>query len=319
MSKRTASQKQQYEEEAPKINDDIEFSDSDDSDDDSDQDQDAEDIINVDFDFFDLNPEVDFHGLRTFLKQLFGDDYAKFDLSGLTNIILDPKDTCIGSSIKTDGKDGDPLALLSLVNLKNYKSRKPLNTLIEYILKKAQAKPELYILLKKILGMNNGEKVGLIINERIINVPVEVSPQLFKFLVEEVNKQEPDLKYFVIISKVYKLVESQISDDSDSDSEEEGPSRKNKKVKKNSKDQQEFEYFHHEDMVLEKNSLNHEKFAYDTKLQETDSRRVFTDYGIDPHLSLIVIERSKLEQSVPQLEETFPLFWMNIMHVGFSL
>lgn len=298
MPKRTAADlydKDKSSEKA-KVDDDIEFSDSDEDE------NSGEDIINVDFDFFDLNPDVDFHGLRTFMKQLFGDDYKRFDLSGLANIILDPKNTAIGSSVKTDGKEGDPLALLALLSLKNYKSHQPLNSLIDYIVRKSQGNSELYITLKKILAMNGGEKVGLIINERIINVPVEVTPPLFKFMLEEASKQEPQLEYFIIISKVYKLVASQISDDSDS--EDEGPKR-TKKVKKNSENQEEFDYFHMEDAILEQHSLLHDKFKYDDKLQDTDSRRVFTEYGIDPHLSLIVMKKSGLEKAVPQLETDF--------------
>ncbi|GMM34774.1 protein-transporting protein [Saccharomycopsis crataegensis] len=313
MPKRTASEKDQEEKLSKKvIQDEIEFSDDDeelDSDEDNEGEGDDNEIINVDFDFFDLNPEIDFHGFRTFLKQLFGDDYKKFDLSGLANIILDPKNTSIGSTIKTDGKDGDPLALLALMNLKNYKKSSSLNTLIEYLVTKAQGNPEFYIILKKVLGMNGGEKVGLIINERIINVPVEVTPPLFKLMMEEVNKQEPDLKYFLIISKVYKLVASQLSDDSDSDSDDNSnKNNKAKKVKKNSENQEEFDYFHYEDMIFEKNAMKFDKFKYDNKLQDTDSRRVFSEYGIDPYLSLILIEKSKLESSIPQLEEAFKPF-----------
>lgn len=310
MAKRTASEIK----EESKIKDDIEFSDSDEEieeepEKDEDEDEEQEDIINVDFDFFDLNPDIDYHGMRTFLKQLFGDDFSKFDISGLANLILDPKATCLGSAIKTDGKDGDPLALLALLSLKNCKQKKPIWTLIEYLLKKVQTDAEFYILLKKVLGLNgDGESVGLIINERIINVPVEVSPPLFKFLVQGIEEHEPDLKYFIIISKVYKLVESEISDDSEySDESDDGSHKnKNKRVKKNSKDQQEFEYFHYEDMILEKLAMKHGVFKYDLKLQESDSRRVFTDYGIDPQLSIILIERSKLAEAVPMLEEAFP-------------
>ena len=40
--------------------------------------------------------------------------------------------------------------------------------------------------------------------------------------------------------------------------------------------------------------------------QETDSRRVFTEYGIDPKLSLILIDKDNLAKSVIEIEQQFP-------------
>ncbi|GMF92504.1 unnamed protein product [[Candida] boidinii] len=56
--------------------------------------------VDVDFDFFDLNPDVDFHATKNFLRQLFGDDSVTFSLSDFADMVL--KDGHIGTTIKTD-------------------------------------------------------------------------------------------------------------------------------------------------------------------------------------------------------------------------
>ncbi|ODV58407.1 protein-transporting protein BCP1 ASCRUDRAFT_77888 [Ascoidea rubescens DSM 1968] len=303
---------------------DLDSSDELSADDDQDVERNAngEEIVNVDFDFFNLNPKIDFHAVRTFLKQLFGDDYKYFDLSSLSDIILDPSNSNIGTTIKTDGADSDPFAILTLINLKNYTSKPSLKTVVEYIINKLQnsiKSPEFLILFQKILQINDSKTIALVINERLINLPVEVMTPAFKFLLKETNTNDSDLKYFIILSKVYKMVDSAISDDSDSDSDIEMDSSvtskpksksksKHKKTKKNSANQQEFEYFHYEDIILEKYALKKGIYSYDTVLQEVDSRRVFTNYGVEPHLSLILIDKENLEKSVAEMEKTFPLF-----------
>ena len=44
------------------------------------------DMLNVDFEYFDPQPAVDFHGFKTLLRQLFDVDNQLFDLSELSDI-----------------------------------------------------------------------------------------------------------------------------------------------------------------------------------------------------------------------------------------
>jgi protein BCP1 len=46
-------------------------------------------MIDVDFEWFSPSETVDFHGLKNLLKQLFDVDNQLFDLSELTNLILE--------------------------------------------------------------------------------------------------------------------------------------------------------------------------------------------------------------------------------------
>ena len=75
-------------------------------------------MLNVEFEWFDPQPDHDFHGIKTLLRQLLDVDAIKFDLSALTNLILEQK--LLGSTVKTDGNESDPYAFLSVLNLKEH-------------------------------------------------------------------------------------------------------------------------------------------------------------------------------------------------------
>lgn len=278
----------------------VDDSDIDVSDTDSETEQVGEEIVNVDFDFFDLNPDVDFHATKTFLTQLFGDDAQEMDISGLADIIL--AKNSVGTTIKTDGKESDPFALLSVVNMNTHAKDASIKKLVKYLLSKTASSAELNITLKKLLLETSKLRVGLIVSERMINMPVEVVPPLYKMLLEEMARAEDaheryEFDYYLVVSKVYQLVSAEVTDD-------EAKSKK----KKVTEPQVEMDYFHYEDTVLEKNAQHHGVFDYTHVKQNTDLRRVFTEYGIDPKLSVILLDRESLAKLVPEMEAAFPPF-----------
>lgn len=77
------------------------------------------DEVNVDFEWFDPQPAVDFHGIRNLLRQLLDNDAQLFDLSALTDLIL--SQPLLGSTVKVDGNEGDPYAFLTVLNLQQHK------------------------------------------------------------------------------------------------------------------------------------------------------------------------------------------------------
>lgn len=76
-------------------------------------------MLNVDFEWFDPQPDVDFHGIKTLLQQLFDVDGQLFDLSALTDLIL--SQPTLGSTVKVDGNETDAYAFLSVLNLQEHK------------------------------------------------------------------------------------------------------------------------------------------------------------------------------------------------------
>jgi len=77
-------------------------------------------MVNVDFEWFDPNPEVDFHGLKNLLRQLLDIDNQLFDLSELADLIL--SQPLLGSTVKVDGAETDPYAFLTVLNLETHKA-----------------------------------------------------------------------------------------------------------------------------------------------------------------------------------------------------
>jgi hypothetical protein len=74
----------------------------------------SEDMVNVDFEFFD--PRVsDFHGVKTLLRTFLDDEV--WDISGFVELVL--AQTTVGSVIKA-GEEEDPIGVISALNLARY-------------------------------------------------------------------------------------------------------------------------------------------------------------------------------------------------------
>ena len=78
-------------------------------------------MLDVDFEFMDPDPEVDFHGLKSLMRQLFDADNQLFDLSELADLMLSQPG--MGSTVKCDGKESDPYAFLTVLNMHEHKVR----------------------------------------------------------------------------------------------------------------------------------------------------------------------------------------------------
>lgn len=76
-------------------------------------------MLDVEFEWFDPQPEVDFHGLKTLLRQLLDVDAQLLDMSALANLIL--AQPLLGSTVKVDGNETDPYAFLSVINLHEHR------------------------------------------------------------------------------------------------------------------------------------------------------------------------------------------------------
>lgn len=269
---------------------DIDVSSTDESD--QEVDQGEEETVDVDFDFFNLNPDVDFHATKMLLRQLFGDDGSMFDVLGLADVIL-VKDA-IGTTIKTDGKELDPFAMILVIDAQQLQPC--VKQVMDYLVEKTQKHTEFNMFLRKLLAKDSKKRVAWIFSERLINMPVEVTPPLYKMLLEEMAEHDLKFDYFVIVSKIYYVVAAQIPDEN--------------KLKKQKAQiiENETDYFHYEDMVLEKHAKYNIYLDYTNHKQETDSRRVFSEHGIDPKLSVMLLDAASLENAVPEMAEQFPPF-----------
>ncbi|KAF1972149.1 hypothetical protein BU23DRAFT_590257 [Bimuria novae-zelandiae CBS 107.79] len=264
--------------------------------DDSDSDEDM-DMLNVDFEWFDPNPAVDFHGLKTLLRQLFDVDAQLFNLSELTDLILSQK--LLGSTVKCDGEESDPYSFLTVLNLETHKDKQVIQDLSAYLTRHCTSTPSL-MPLHTLLTAPTTAQIGLILTERFINMPHEIVAPSYKMLQEEiqwaVDEKEPyAFTHYLVLSKAYQEVESSLP------AAEQPPSKK----KKGSKgDGEETFYFHPEDEVLHRFALGWGNYEFESPVDEgaSDAKRAFQELGVKPMGHLVLIEAEKFAGAVSAIE-----------------
>lgn len=186
-------------------------------------------MLDVEFDFFDPQPH-DYHSIKILLTQLLSHDSKNLDMGAVTDLIL--KQKLVGSTVKTDGAEGDPYAVLTVLNLNVLKvswtrSRclyrppcqaqvvaylctwKLMSTvflisqddpaiapLMSYLLNKSTPNSALHTLLSTLFSNDssptastsaNPTHVGLVLSERLVNMPVQVVVPMFRMLEEELE------------------------------------------------------------------------------------------------------------------------------------
>ncbi|KAJ3238825.1 Mss4p nuclear export [Chytriomyces hyalinus] len=252
-----------------------------------DEDEDDQEIIDVDFDFFDPK-ETDFHGLKTLAKQTFSNDADEFDLSGIADgIIAQPY---LGSVVKADGA-ADPYAIMTVLGMspdpKTGKLASHMQTIKDYILKKS-SKSNDATHHEKLSTILSKHAVGLLVNERLINMPPQIVVPMLKMLIEELQwsieekKLAKPFEYLLLISKTYVEVEPTTDEDGDA-----GPSKKKKK-----KGKQVVLNFQIEDEVFEK----HAEFQFDFQFSnQNDHAELLQTAGIKTSRRIYVLKASKLQ------------------------
>ncbi|KAK5165578.1 Mss4p nuclear export [Saxophila tyrrhenica] len=257
---------------------------------------DDDELLNVDFEYFDPSPAVDFHGLKTLLRQLFDVDNQLFDLSALTDMIL--AQPLLGSTVKCEGTESDPYAFLTVLNLHEHRDKPVIQQLTNYLIEKTRSSS---LRLESLLGSSSKSQIGLILTERFINMPSQVIPPMYNMLLEEIqwanDEKEPyQFTHYLIISKTFTEVASKL------DVEDDRPAKKSKKV---ANAVGETFYFHPEDEVLEKHALATLRFEYEKQGEEgaSDAKRAFQEMGVRPVGRLTLIEREKFEGAVKAVGE----------------
>ncbi|KAJ1739817.1 Mss4p nuclear export [Coemansia sp. RSA 989] len=243
----------------------------------------SNEIVDVDFDFFDFQP-ADFHSLKPMLAASFGDDSDMFNLSELADMIL--YQNAIGSTVKVDG-ESDPYAFMSVLGMKQHKDREAIRQVREYLLKKAGRQRDQ---LGKLLDASN---VGLLFNERVVNMPPQIVVPMLRMLMEEtqraVDAHEPfDFEYFVLLCPMYREV---AADDSDTEEPPGKPGQEGLDA-----------HGRVEDEFIEE--FAHLKFDFKfSKLKRVaDARNTFADTGLLPSRRCLVIHRSQISPIIARLE-----------------
>ena len=274
--------------------------------------------MEAEFEWFDPQPDNDFHGLKALLRQLFDVDAHMLDLSALTDLIL--SQPLLGSTVKVEGNESDPFAFLTVLNLREHQVRSlcsdretsapddrqdkaVIRDLQAYLARKCASVPSM-ARLAQLMSASPTAATGLILTERLVNVPPEVVPPMYTMLLEEMqwarDEKEPyEFSSYVIISKVYAEVESS------ADLQQGRPSKK-KRSKGSGGDSDSF-YFHPEDEVLHKHAAEYGSYEFSRQDVDgnPDSKRAFQELGIRPQGHIMMIEGSKFESAVKAMAAAF--------------
>jgi protein BCP1 len=251
--------------------------------------------VNVDFEWFNFDSTIDFHGTKSLLRQLLDVDSQMFDVSGLADLIL--SQPTIGSTVKVDGKETDPYAMVTALNLQEHREKKPLADLTHYLVQKAkETESPLATALPELLAA--GQHVGLVVSERLINMPSEIAPPMYGMLIDEVeaaveDKEPYEFTHYLVLSKTYHEVESTLDVLDDS-----------RRGKKGRVAEPALFYFHPEDEVLARHAAAHGTYAFSKHAENVaDSKRAFQEMGIMPRGYMILIEAAKFPEAVKAIGE----------------
>lgn len=169
----------------------------------------------------------------------------------------------------------------------------------------------------------NGSRIGIILTERLINIPSEVVPPMYKMLLEEISwaveEDEPySFSHYVVLSKTYTEVESVLDNDEEGDRGNSVQGKKKKKKRQRmgkdgsssmraAQEEDNIFYFHPEDEVLQRYATCWGGFEYANQKSEgeTDAKRTFQELGIRPQGHVILIEAEKFQAAVKAVEEYF--------------
>ncbi|GAB5367406.1 hypothetical protein AAMO2058_001227300 [Amorphochlora amoebiformis] len=218
------------------------------------------DIINVEFEFFDPS-EKDYHGLHTILRKWLGNDAQMSDdwnnaLRNLADILSNQ--ASVGTLIKCDtAEDTPPLAFISAISLYTHRKSSIMKFIRSYLTKRApsNAKKNFQKVWKS--GVSGKKPIGLLIHERLINVPPALVPVLHAELTKDLdwaqkNEITQELRSsFKFNELVYITRAYYPEDDADKSAPKATKSGKKKKSAKEEKISSNRQWFRFEDEILE--------------------------------------------------------------------
>ncbi|KAG0244511.1 p21-C-terminal region-binding protein-domain-containing protein [Mortierella sp. GBAus27b] len=277
-------------------------------DDASGSDDDKEDIINVDFEFFDPK-EIDFHAIKNLLGQYFASDAILFNTSELSDLIVSQSN--VGTTIKVDGDESDPFSILTVLNMNQHlynihktsasassssisKPSEVMTQIRDYVFTKSKQNEKLHAKLKDLLSAGSKKDVGLIVSERFINMPVETAPPLWRMMLKEVESavaegQPFNFEYYLLLCPTYH----EVAPKTDLEDDTPVPSKKKAKMA----DLATF-FLHPEEEMLQQ----YAEFTQDFKLTNpptvAESKNTFDDYGVAPARRMMLIHKNKIPEVV---------------------
>ncbi|KAK6622251.1 hypothetical protein RUM44_002058 [Polyplax serrata] len=259
-------------------------------------------VIQVDFEG--RNPiDSDFHGIKQLLSQLFLK--AHLNLSELTNIIINQN--YVGSVIKQserdDGNESDDeedydanqvFGITTVINLTDKQKLECVQQLRTLLLELCieHGSDEVVGFVRSLLS-NDNKPLGLLLNERFVNIPAQIAVPMLKSLGTEIRratekKMAFDFSYFVLICKLYKT----------------DLKSKKKNTKKNKKPTEEIVWSNPEEEIIDQEAEVSFEFSVE---KESDSGLSGlwkeSDDELTPLRRVLIIPASKFDEIVHKIEQ----------------
>lgn len=244
--------------------------------------------VEIKFELFNMS-ESDYHSIKQYLGNSFGAGEHGVDLVGLTSFIVEGLADHLGTCIKTDGEGSDPFGFLTGFPISFASKLAFLKSFESFVLIKA---PE----LKEFFA---NEKNVVLFQERLINVPGSIAAPLFrqflddwKLAASEESAHFTKPQKVLIITPTYREVISKLD-------RELGLQEDPKKFGVAST---ETNFYYEEMEYFGEFASSFFDFSVNTGHETSDSRRAFSDNGIEPGRRAFIISWDNLNNFVKHLE-----------------
>jgi protein BCP1 len=168
----------------------------------------APSAIDVSFNY--VTPvEIDFAALKRLTQQLFHTHSADLNLSALVDDILSWGNKSVGTVVKVeDDEDGDPFAFASVIDLAQVSKSEASKVLRQYytkVLNTNTASTSKAAQSIQALLASTSAKSLQIFHERMINLPPQIMPPLYRMLFDEIAASTELNVSSCLLGKVMKL------------------------------------------------------------------------------------------------------------------
>ena len=179
-----------------------------------------------------------------------------------------------------------------------------MRSLVDYLIGRLALDPTQRPIIE-MLEPSSTEHVGIVLSDRLLNVPPEVAPPMYRMLDEEItwaveDKEPYSFTHYLVVSKVYKekAQKTQIGF-----AEPDAPTQKKAKFSSTLEVQETSEDFHPEDQVLRSHARTFTDFHYQMGqvAQTSGLARAMQDLGLRPQGHLILCNALDFQTAVKSM------------------
>ena len=141
---------------------------------------DDSDVVDVDFDFVDPRP-IHFKSVRRLLTHYLPGEEARFDSTGLADLIVGQ--ASVGTIVASGEEPDDAYAFATVLNLERHAEQPCIKAIAKYLLGKAPSAAA----RAAVKAAFEGKNTALLLSERMVNMPPEIAPTLYKCLLDDLE------------------------------------------------------------------------------------------------------------------------------------